>query len=248
MEAALAPTLNGVTPLGGVRNCEWILCDLQNMPETAEIQHVASEIITCRRIPFSAPQLVHILVESKELLATKTFDRLYARVAKYVSDSCKLSLPRQIPFKIPGYSPVLMSRVRTAALKHLNKLAFLTPVLRCFSTALLLLPKKTGRIASVIKGYRDAAFNLDVKGLAKTQVPERLATVGDRPLLQLFTCDLQRPSELLKMAMQPGKCTCNALRRRFASLFAAGQQHLVCGTPYQTSGTMARGGGSPDLE
>ena len=28
MEAALAPTLNGVTPFGGVRNCEWIFSDL----------------------------------------------------------------------------------------------------------------------------------------------------------------------------------------------------------------------------
>ena len=96
MEAALALTLNGLTPFGGVRNCEWSFSDFQTMPETAEIQQVASEIITCRRIPFSAPQLGHILVESKLLLATKTFDRLYARVAKYLSDSCKLRLPKYL--------------------------------------------------------------------------------------------------------------------------------------------------------
>ena len=52
MEAALAPTLNGVTPSGGVRNCEWIFSDLQTMPENAELQQVASEVITFRRIPF----------------------------------------------------------------------------------------------------------------------------------------------------------------------------------------------------
>ena len=187
MEAALAPTLNGVTPFGGVRNCEWILSDLQNMPETAEIQQVASEIITCRRIPFSTPQLVHLLVESEPLLATKTFDGLYARVARYLSDSCKLRLLRGIPFQVPGYSPALMSRVRTAALKDVNTLPFPTPLLRWFSTALSFLPKKTERIASVIRGYQNAALNRDVKGLPKKLVPARLATVGDRPVLHLFT-------------------------------------------------------------
>ena len=94
------------------------------MPETTELQQVASEIITCRRIPFSAPQLVHIFVESKPLLATKTFDRLYARIVKYLSDSCKLRLPRRIPFQVPGYSPALMSRVCTAALKYVTTLPF----------------------------------------------------------------------------------------------------------------------------
>ena len=69
-EAALARTLNGVTSFGGVGNCELIFSDLQTMPETTDLQQVASAIITCRRIPFSAPQLVHILVESKPLLAT----------------------------------------------------------------------------------------------------------------------------------------------------------------------------------
>ena len=142
MEPTVALTLKEATPFGGARNCEWIFSDLQTMPETAELQQVASERITCRRIPFSAPQLVHILVESKPLLATTTFDRLYARVAKYLSNSCKLRLPRGIPFQVPGCSPAPMSRVRTAALKHGKTLPFPTPVLRWFSAALSILPKK----------------------------------------------------------------------------------------------------------
>ena len=181
------------------------------MTESAEVQQVASEIITCRRIPFSAPQLVHVLVESKSLLATMTFDRLYAWVAKYVSDGCKLRLPRRIPFQVPSYSPALMSRVRTAALKHVNTLPFPTPVLRWFSTAMSILPTKTERIASVVRGYRNVAFNRNTKCVAKKLVPARTATVGDRPVLQLFTCGPQKARELLQAAMQPAKCTCNAL-------------------------------------
>ena len=199
------------------------------------VMHTAFEIITCSCIAFSAPQLVHILVESKPLLATKTFDRLYARVAKYLSDSCELRLPRRIPFQVRGCSPALMSRVRTAALKHVNTLPFPTPVLRWFSTALSILPKKTERIASLVRGYRNAAFNRDVKGLAKKLVPARRAIVADRPMLHLFTCGSQRSRELLKTAMPPAKCTCNAPRRHFPSLFAAGPQHLVCRTPDQWS-------------
>ena len=235
MEAALAPTLNAITPLGGFTNCEWIFSDLHTMPQTAEIQQVASKIITCRHIPFSAPQLVHILVESKRLLATKTNDRLYAQVAKYLSDSCKLRLFRRIPFEISGYSPALMSRVRTAALKHVNTHPFSIPVLRCFSTALSILPKKTERIVSVLNGYQNAAFNRDVKTLAKKLVPAQTATVGDRPVLHLFTCCSQTSRELLRTTLQPAKCMCNALKRPFPSLFAAGQQHLVCRTPDQWS-------------
>ena len=46
MKAALAPTLNEVTHFGGVRNCEWNFSDLQTMPETTEIQQVASELLS----------------------------------------------------------------------------------------------------------------------------------------------------------------------------------------------------------
>ena len=113
---------------------------------------------------------MHILVESKWLLATKTFDRLYAPIAKYVSDSCKLRLPRRIPSKVSGYSPTLMSRARTAALKHVNTLPFPTPVLRWFSAALSILPKTTERISSVVREYRHVAFNQYTKSLAKKQV------------------------------------------------------------------------------
>ena len=128
-----------------------------------------------------------------------------------------------------------MSRVRTAALKHVNTLPFPTPILRWFSTALSILPKKPERIASVVSRYRNVAFNRDTKSVAKKLVPARTATVGDRPVLHLITCGSQKSRELLKTAMQPAKCTCNALRGRFPSLFAAGQQHLVCRTPDQWS-------------
>ena len=137
--------------------------------------------------------------------------------------------------QVPGYSPALMSGVRTAALMHVNTLPFPSPVLRCFSAALSILPKKTERIASVVRGYRNVAFYRYRKSIAKKQVPARTATVSDGPVLPLFTCGSQKSRELLKAAMRPAKCTCNALRRRFPSLFAARQQHLVCRTLDQWS-------------
>ena len=59
--------------------------------------------------------------------------------------------------------------------------------------------------------------------------------MGGRPVLHLFTCGSQKSRKLLKAAMRPAKCTCNALRRHFPSPFAAGQEHLVCRTPDQWS-------------
>ena len=151
--------------------------------------------------------MVHILVESKPLLATKTFDRLYALIAKYLSDSCKLRLSRQIPFQVPGYLPALMSRVRTAALKHVNMLPFHTPVLCWFSAAPSILPKKTDRFASLVRGYRNVAFNREMKSIAKKQDPAQTATVGDRLVRHLFTCGSQKSRELLK-------APCNLLNAR----------------------------------
>ena len=70
---------------------------------------------------------------------------------------------------------------------------------------------------------------------AQCELRAQLATLGDRPVLHLFTCCSQGSRELLKTAMQPAKCTCHALRRLFTSLFPAGQQHLVCRTSDQWS-------------
>ena len=95
MEAALAPTLNGVTPYGGIRNAEWIFQDLHHFAGTKAMQQLASEVITAPRVKFSAPQLVHILVESRPILHCRTFEWLFAKVSQHCRVRTMSSSPEE---------------------------------------------------------------------------------------------------------------------------------------------------------
>ena len=68
IEAALTPTLNGITPYAGVRNTKWIFGDIQHTTShTKCMEQLASEVLMAKCLTFSAPQLIHILAETKQL-------------------------------------------------------------------------------------------------------------------------------------------------------------------------------------
>ena len=52
LEAALAPTMNGVTPYAGIKNCQWILGEFKKLLESKCMEHLASEIITSPRVTY----------------------------------------------------------------------------------------------------------------------------------------------------------------------------------------------------
>ena len=237
MEAALAPTLNGVTPYGGVRNAEWIFQGLHHFAGTKALQQLASEVITAPRVKFSAPQLVHILVESRPVLHSRTFERLFAKVSKILHGTYHVKFPKRIPFQVQAYSPALLARARTLALRHIRTLDLPTPIQRWFATALTVLPRATPTVAAKVQGWRATQANRAAKerGL---RLPGALQSVGQVQVLKTFTLPSADTQSRIKTNLPPVKCNCQYLRQKFPALFARVQQHALCRTPEQWESLM----------
>ena len=239
MEAALAPTLNGVTPYRGLQNAEWIFQDLHNFTRTKAMQQVASEVITAPRIKFSAPQLVHILVESRPILHSRTFERLFAKVSKTLHSTYHVKLPRRIPFQVPAYAPSLLAMARKLALRHMKSLDLPTPIQRWFATALTVLPKATPTVASQVQGWRATQSNRAAKGQG-TRLPGRMESIGTTEVIKTFELSSAEAQSRIRNALPPVKCNCNYLKRKFPTLFNGSQRHALCRTPEQWESLMPR--------
>ena len=156
MEAALAPTLDGVTPYGGVRYGESFFQDLHNFTGTKAMQQVASEVIIAPRIKLNlkfklfAPQPVHILVESRPTLHSRTLERLFAKFSKRLHATYHVKLPKRISSQVPAYAPSPLAMAKKLAVKHIRSLDFPTLIRRWFASALTVLRKATPTVASQV--------------------------------------------------------------------------------------------------
>ena len=150
-EQLVSPTLNGVNPYSGPRNVEWLAHEVLLADNKPRAQ-TASEFLTKSRHGFSATQLLHLLTESKLVISSRMFDRVFSKVQKILQKDYKLYLPRRIPLLLPTYSKPLLTHVRSSMIKRIESPSLPRPLQRWLILAVSVIPKSTPKVASMVTG------------------------------------------------------------------------------------------------
>ena len=79
-----------------------------------------------------------------------------------------ICLPCRIPFQVFSYSPAVLAKVRQMAPKHIHDLPFPDPIVRWFTTAFSIFPKRTPHVSEMMRAvYLNVAAQMSTKNTSK---------------------------------------------------------------------------------
>ena len=85
--------------------------------DSGSLSQLAHEIIDSKDPPFSAPQLLTILVESKRSLRSEVFQKLFVKISHTCAKKFGLKIKRRLLIRAPTYNKRMVSDLTMYAKK-----------------------------------------------------------------------------------------------------------------------------------
>jgi hypothetical protein len=113
-EKALAPTLNKVTPFGGIDVIRWetVLNEKVEPDSCLSIASTANDIMSSPNYPISLNSLLHFLSSALGRVRSQLFEKLFRFCKDRVKREWGLVLPRRFTTKVPSYDKSLISDLK----------------------------------------------------------------------------------------------------------------------------------------